>query len=123
MEEGARRSLLVASISESASRSLQLPPLRLPHFKLALPGASPRAGAAGGKPALQQRSPRGPSPKQLAHAGAELVAVMGAGLIAAVSQAAQRMARPRPGARSSSPVPFHQSFKMPWRSHSNAATR
>jgi hypothetical protein len=120
-DEGARRGLLLASISESASRSIPIPALKLPAFKLALPGTSPRAASASGKPTLhQQRSPRGPSPKQLAHAGAELVVVMGAGLIAAVSQV---LAKARPGARSGSHVPFHQSFKLPWSGRNTEAKR
>jgi hypothetical protein len=119
--------LLLASISDSTTREggLQLPSLQLPRFKLGKLGARSAATGASsnGKSWARHGSPRGPSPQQLAHAGAELqkvLALVGGVVIAGVSQAAQRMSRARVGA---GPLPFHQSFKLPWTNHTTAARR
>jgi tetratricopeptide (TPR) repeat protein len=137
LEARPSRPLLLASITESLAstkpRKLQLPLLDA-GFQAGLKRL--HTGQLRGKPCEAPESPsdrqirshglRGPN---LGAAGAQLqhaAAVAGSVLVAAISQAAQRIASARLG-RGSQNMPFHQSFKLPWkgaaRSGSRRATR
>lgn len=117
--------MLVASISNATDGP---PPggLRLPRLeaveglrasvKRLAPGPGLAAGPRG------RKAPAAPDLRQL-H---KVAAAAGGVLVAAVSQAAQRLASVRPG-RGSQTLPFYQSFKLPWnvgaRTGSRRATR
>lgn len=104
--------MLVASISNATDGP---PPggLRLPRLeaveglrasvKRLAPGPGLAAGPRG------RKAPAAPDLRQL-H---KVAAAAGGVLVAAVSQAAQRLASVRPG-RGSQTLPFYQSFKLPW---------
>lgn len=116
--------LLVASISDAASRQEHHHPLALLRAGARFPGAlvshingnllnrnthqtlKQRAGA-------KQGSIRGPD---IASAGAEaqrMVAIVGGVLLAGLTKAARQVANSRPGAGRRQ-LAFHRSFKLPW---------
>jgi hypothetical protein len=133
LEARPSRPLLLASITESLAstkpRKLQLPLLDA-GFQAGLKRL--HTGQLRGKPCEAPESPsdrqirshglRGPN---LGAAGAQLqhaAAVAGSVLVAAISQAAQRIASARLG-RGSQNMPFHQSFKLPWKGAARSGSR
>ncbi|KAL4442989.1 hypothetical protein ABPG77_008480 [Micractinium sp. CCAP 211/92] len=103
---------LVASIS-SATDGPRQGGLRLPKLE-AVEGlrASVKRLAPGPGPAVGPRNCKGPAGPDLRQLHKVAAAASGV-LVAAVSQAAQRLASVRPG-RGSQTLPFYQSFKLPW---------
>ncbi|EFN58815.1 hypothetical protein CHLNCDRAFT_140622 [Chlorella variabilis] len=124
--------MLLASISSSSSD--QGGP-RPPRLAVRLPGPLSdlkNAVQRRGNPSPGGTSPRGRHPRHhvlprpdLGAAGAQLqraAAVAGGVLVAAISQAAQRLASARPG-RGSQTLPFYQSFKLPWNAGARSGSR
>lgn len=113
--EGERRDgprLLLASIS-SATDGPRKGGLRLPRLeaveglRASVTRLAPGPGSAAGP--RSHKLPPAPDLRQLP----KVAAAAGGLLVAAVSQAAQRLASVRPG-RGSQTLPFYQSFKLPW---------
>ena len=129
---GRRRSMLLASISDATSKpsGLQLPRLDgLPDGLKRLSAAKGRPAASAGQSGLQPRERHLRNHQlrgvDLGRAGAQLqqaAAVAGGVLVAAISQAAQRLAAARPG-RGSQTLPFYQSFRLPWDSSARRGSR
>ena len=111
------RGLLLASISESASKQGPLALAALGQLPGQLGQALSHLAKQSREPAKHLRSHRIAAP-DLARAGAELerwTAVAGGMLLASVTQVAQRVAAARAAAhRNGTGVPLHRSFKMPW---------
>lgn len=119
------RPLLLASVSQAAAGGNGpggIGKLELPNPAEALRRLGAKPSPAQASSQAQQRVPRprrvqGPD---LGAAGAQLqhaAAVAGGVLVAAIGQAVQRVlaARPRlPPRRSQNPVPFYQTFRLPW---------
>ncbi len=119
--EGKPRGLLLASISDSTSKgALQL---RLPHLGVHLRlGGRPSEGSSSGSKQLshQLQAP------DLGRAGAELqraAAVAGGVLVAAISQAAQRLSGAHSAGGRSTKLPLYQSFKLPWNRNPRSGSR
>jgi len=119
LEERRPASLLVASISERANRSIDLSRgLQLPAFPLSLP-AMPSPRLSGDFSTLNPSSGvhrgRRISPPNLHKAGEEvqkLAALVGGVLVAGISKAAHHLTHAHHKQRNI--LPFHQSFGFPW---------
>ena len=124
--EARRRPLLLASISQASSsdKGGSKVTAKLPDAKgQGAPTAS--AVAASTPPEKQQARRHRLRAPDLGRASAEVhraVAVAGGVLVAAISQAAQRVAAARPG-RGSNALPFYQSFKLPWNANARSGSR
>lgn len=109
---------LLASISAASNE--QPNGLRLPSLPNGLAasvkrlarGARKQVSIGSGGPGQHLRSHRLPPPPDLGQLQ-QLAVAAGGVLVAAVSQAAQRLASVRPG-RKPQTLPFYQSFKLPW---------
>jgi tetratricopeptide (TPR) repeat protein len=119
LEERRPASLLVASISERANRSIDLSKaLQLPAFRLSLPTlASPRLSGNASTLNLTSAVHRVKHihGRNLHKAGEEvqrLVALVGGVLVAGITKTAHHLSHAHDKQRNS--LPFHQSFGFPW---------
>ncbi|KAI3436700.1 hypothetical protein D9Q98_006115 [Chlorella vulgaris] len=130
LDRGGPRRLLLASISDASAHKGGV---RLPRLESSLASGFKRlhaghlhskpSGAA--RPGERIRRRFGLHPPNLGAAGAQLqhaAAVAGGILVAAISQAAHRVASVRPR-RNSQSMPFYQTFKLPWNTGARTGSR